>query len=93
MSSKLERTTFTITQGQNGWLDEYTERTGLLKSEAVRRAVDQFREREDAKYERQMLTSEQSRDLKQMSRAKSMSVIAYIRFLIDRERNRFFKRY
>ena len=91
--SKLERTTFTITQHQNEWLAEQSEKTGLLKSEIVRRALDEYAEREAAKEERKLFTSEQWREIREIARAKSMSVLAVVRRAIDRERNRFFRRY
>ena len=59
MSSKLERTTFTITQNQIKWLAEQSEKTGLNKVEIVRRALDEYSEREDAKAEHQLFTPEQ----------------------------------
>ena len=54
MSSKLERTTFTITQNQIRWLAEQSEKTGLNKVEIVRRALDEYSEREEAKAEHQL---------------------------------------
>ena len=54
MSSKLERTTFTITQNQIRWIAEQSEKTGLNKVEIVRRALDEYSEREDAKAEHQL---------------------------------------
>ena len=91
--SKLERTTFTITQKQNEWIDEHHEKTGLLKSEIVRRALDEYAEREDAKEERKLFTPEQWREIREIARAKSVSALAVVRRAIDRERNRFFRRY
>ena len=91
--SKLERTTFTITQHQNEWIDEHHEKTGLLKSEIVRRALDEYKAREDAKEERKLFTPEQWREIREIARSKSVSVLAVVRRAIDRERNRFFRRY
>ena len=91
--SKLERTTFTITQKQIQWIDEHHEKTGLLKSEIVRRALDEYAEREDAKEERKLFTPEQWREIREIARAKSVSALAVVRRAIDRERNRFFRRY
>ncbi len=91
--SKLERTTFTITEKQNERLNEQSEKTGLLKSEIVRRALDEYTEREDAKEERKLFTPEQWREIREIARSKSVSAVAVIRRAIDRERNRFFRRY
>ena len=91
--SKLERTTFTITQHQIEWLAEQSEKTGLPKSEIVRRALDEYAEREAAKEERKLFTPEQWREIREIARTKSVSVLAVVRRAIDRERNRFFRRY
>ena len=91
--SKLERTTFTITPHQNEYIAEHSEKTGLLKSEIVRRAIDEYREREDIKEERKLFTLEQWREIREIARAKNMTALAVVRRAIDRERNRFFSRY
>ena len=93
MSSKLERTTFTLTQKQVNWIAEQSEKTGLLKAEIIRRAVDQYAEQEAAKEERQFFTPEQRRDIKEIARAKGLSELAVVRRAVDRELNRFFRRY
>ena len=93
MSSKLERTTFTLTQNQNKQIAEQSEKTGLLKAEIVRRAVDQYFEHEEAKEERQYLTPKQRRDIKEIARAKGIPELDVVRRAVDRELNRFFKRY
>ena len=90
---KLERTTFTLTQHQIHWIAEQSEKTGLLKAEIVRRAVDQYVENEEAKEERQFFTPEQRREIKEIARAKGISELAVVRRAIDRELNRFFRRY
>ena len=91
--SKLVRTTFTITQNQIEQIDEHHEKTGLLKSEIARRALDEYFEREGKKEDRRLLTPEQWRDFREMARAKGNSVISLVRRAADRERNRFFRRY
>ena len=90
---KLERTTFTLTQQQSEWIDEQSKKTGLLKAEIMRRAVDQYAEQEEAKEERQFFTPEQRREIKEIARAKGVSELSVIRRAIDRELNRFFRRY
>ena len=93
MSSKLERTTFTLTQHQTRWISERSEETGLLKSEIVRRALDEYAEREAAKAERALFTPEQLRKIKEMARAKGASVKNIIRRAVDRQLDLFFKKY
>ena len=93
MSSKLERTTFTLTQDQIKWLNDQSEKTGLLKAEIVRRALDEKAEREEVKAERKLFTPEQRREIKEIARAKGTSELDVVRRAVDRERNRFFRRY
>lgn len=90
---KLERTTFTLTQHQIEQINEQSQKTGLLKAEIMRRAVDQYEEQEEAKEERQFFTPEQRREIKEIARAKGVSELSVIRRAIDRELNRFFRRY
>lgn len=90
---KLERTTFTLTKHQIHWIAEWSEKTGLLKAEIIRRAVDMYAENEEAKEERQFFTPEQRREIKEIARAKGISELAVVRRAIDRELNRFFRRY
>ena len=90
---KLERTTFTITQHQNRWIAEWSEKTGLLKSEIVRRALDEYAEREAAKEERKLFTPEQLRKIREMARAKGASVKNIIRRAVDRQLDLFFRKY
>ena len=91
--SKLERTTFTITEKQIEWLSEQHEKTGLLKSEIVRRALDEYAEREEAKEERKLFTPEQLRKIREMARAKGDSVKNIIRRAVDRQLDLFFRKY
>ena len=91
--SKLERTTFTITSSQAEWIGSYSKKTGLLKSEIVRRALDEYAEREEAKAERALFTPEQLRKIREMARAKGASVKNIIRRAVDRQLDLFFKKY
>ena len=91
--NKLERTTFTLTQKQIQWIAEQSEKTGLLKAEILRRAIDQYAETEEAKAERQLFTPEQRKEIKEIARAKGVSELDVVRRAIDRELNRFFRRY
>ena len=89
----LVRTTFTITEQQIEWIAEHNKNTGLHKSEIVRRAIDEYAEREAAKEDRKLFTPEQWREIREIARAKGKSALSVVRLAIDRERNRFFKRY
>ena len=91
--SKLKNATFSFTEQQLQRLDEQSERTGLLKSEILRRSLDEYLEREDTKEERKLLTPEQWRHMREIARAKGKSALAVIRLAADREINRFLKRY
>jgi len=90
---KLERTTFTLTTQQIDWIQEKSEESGLLKAEIVRRALDHYKEQEELKTERQFFTPEQRRDIKEIARAKGISELDVVRRAVDRELNRFFRRY
>lgn len=90
---KLIRATFTITQHQEEQIDEHHEKTGLLKSEILRRALDEYFEREARKAEKALFTAEQLRELREIASATGKTLIAVVRRAIDRERNRFFRRY
>ena len=90
---KLERITFTITENQNQWLNEWHEKTGLLKAEIIRRALDEYAEREEAKEQRKLFTPEQLRKIREMARAKGASVKNIIRRAVDRQLDLFFRKY
>ena len=85
--------TFALTQKQINWLKEQSQKTELNEVEILRRALDEYAEREDAKAERQFFTPEQRQEIKEIARAKGVSELSVIRRAVDRELNRFFKRY
>lgn len=91
--SKRKNATFTFTEHQLQWIENQSQRTGLLKTEIVRRAVDEHREREDAKAEEQLFTPEQWQDIQEIARSTGRSKTDVARRAVDRERNRFFRRY
>ena len=93
MPVKTENRTFTITQNQIKWLDEQSEKTGLNKVEIVRRALDAYAEQEDAKAERQLFTPQQRKEIREIARTKGIAELDVVRRAIDRELNRFFRRY
>ena len=91
--SKLERTTLTLTEKQIEWINQQHEKTGLLKSEIVRRALDAYVEHQEAKEERALFTPEQLRKIREMARAKGASVKNIIRRAVDRQLDLFFRKY
>lgn len=75
---KLERTTFTLTQQQIEWIDEQSKKTGLLKAEIMRRAVDQYAEQEEAKEERQFFyTRTAERDQRDRTGERCFRTLCY----------------
>ena len=91
--SKRNKNTFALTTDQHDWLAEACAKTGLLKVEIVRRAIDFYRECEEAKEERKFFTPEQRKEINEIARAKGVTELSIIRRAIDRELNRFFRRY
>ena len=91
--SKRKNATFTFTEQQLQWIHDQSEKTGLLKTEILRRAVDEYSEREDAKAEQQLFTAEQRQDIRKIARAKGVSEEDVVRLAIDRECNRFLRRH
>ena len=93
MPSKTENRTFTITQNQIQWLNEQSEKTGLNKVEIVRRALDEYAERQDAKAQQHLFTTEQRKEIKEIARTKGVSEVDVVRNAIERELKKFFRRY
>ena len=89
MPKTLEKTTFTLTEKQINWIAEQSRKTGLLKSEIVRRAIDLYTETEDRRTERQLFTLEQRKEIRHIAQVRGISEEAVIRRAIDRELNRY----
>ena len=75
MPSKLRTVTYRITQSQWEWIEEVHERTGLPRSEIVRRAIDGHQRAEIAYEERRYLTASQRREVRGLARRHNMSFI------------------
>ena len=93
MSKRLLSATFTITQKQLAWIKEQQEKTGLTQVEIVRRAVDEYAEREETKGNRKLFTQQQRQEIKEAARAKGVSEVEIIRKALNRELNSFFQRF
>ena len=93
MSKRLLSATFTITQKQLAWIKEQQEKTGLTQVEIVRRALDEYAEREETKGNRKLFTQQQRQEIKEAARAKGVSEVEIIRKALNRELNSFFKRF
>lgn len=82
---KLKPSLFALTEQQLDWLEEESQKTGLNKVEIVRRALDDYREVQAEKEERQYFTSQQQQNIKVMARMQNITETEVIRKAIDRE--------
>ena len=82
---KKAATTFSLTHPQTKWLRERSEKTGLTQVEIVRRALDDYKENEETKEQRQFFTPKQRKDIREVALLKGVSEIQIIRSAIDRE--------
>ena len=83
--AKMKKTTFVMTEQQLDWLQEEHEKTGLKKVEIVRRAVDDYRDVQTEKEQRQFFTPQQRQNIKTMAQMQNISEIQVIRQAINRE--------
>ena len=79
------RKTFKLTAPQVDWLKSVAEKTGLNEVEIVRRALDEYRDDQEEKEERQYFTSQQRQNIKVMARMQNITETEVIRKAIDRE--------
>ena len=93
MSKRLRSATFTITERQLAWIKERQAKTGLTQVEIVRRALDEYAEREETKEHRKLFTPQQRQDIKEAARAKGVSEVEIIRKALNKELNSFFQRF
>lgn len=82
---KLKPSLFALTEQQLDWLEKESEKTGLNKVEIVRRALDDYRDVQAEKEERQYFTSQQQQNIKVMARMQNITETEVIRKAIDRE--------
>ena len=81
----MKKTTFVMTEQQLDWLQEEHEKTGLKKVEIVRRAVDDYRDVQAEKEQRQFFTPQQRQNIKIMAQMQNITEAEVIRKAIDRE--------
>ena len=84
-TKRMKAATFIMTQQQLDWLSEESEKTGLNKVEIIRRAVDNYRDVQAEKEQRQFFTPQQRHDIKVMARMQNITETEVIRKAIDRE--------
>ena len=82
---KLKPSLFALTEQQLDWLEKESQKTGLNKVEIVRRALDDYRDVQAEKEERQYFTSQQQQNIKVMARMQNITETEVIRKAIDRE--------
>ena len=93
MNRRLRNATFTITERQIAWIKERQRKTGLTQVEIVRRALDEYAERQDTKDQRSLFTPQQRQDIKDTARLKNTSEVQIIRRALSRELNSIFQRF
>ena len=81
----MKKTTFVMTEQQLDWLQQEHEKTGLKKVEIVRRAVDDYRDEQVEKEQRQFFTPQQRQNIKIMAQMQNITEIEVVRKAIDRE--------
>ena len=77
--------TFKITLPQLKWLKEESQKTGLNQVEIIRRALDVYAQVEAEKGQKDILTPEQRREIKQIALEKGVSEARVIRSVLEKE--------
>lgn len=93
MSTKLLTATFTLTEKQINWIKEQNAKTGLTKVEIVRRALDEYAEREESKERKNLFTPQQRQDIKDAANVKGVSETEIIRRALNKELNAVLQRF
>lgn len=93
MSTKLLTATFTLTEKQINWIKEQNAKTGLTKVEIVRRALDEYAEREESKERKNLFTPQQRQDIKDAANVKGISETEIIRRALNKELNAVLQRF
>ena len=93
MPARLLSATFTLTENQLTWIKERQHKTGLTQVEIVRRAIDEYVEREENKEQRKLFTPQQRHEIKTAAQQKGISEVDMIRRALTRELNSFFQRF
>lgn len=93
MTTRLHAATFSFTEKQLNWIREQQQKTGLPQVEIMRRALDEYAEREDNKDQRTLFTPQQRQDIKDAAKQKGISELQIIRTALNRELNSIFQRF
>ena len=82
---KLQPATFTFTRQQLEWLEKHSERTGLNKSDIVRRSVDTYKDAEEVKEQRRYFSPEQRQSIRDIARRRGIGEIEVVREAVNKE--------
>lgn len=93
MSQRLRPATFSFTEQQLHWIKERQQKTGLPQVEILRRALDEYAEREETKEQRMLFTQQQRQDIRDAAKKKGISELQIIRTALTRELNGIFQRF
>ena len=93
MSQRLRPATFSFTEQQLRWIKERQQKTGLPQVEILRRALDEYAEREETKEQRMLFTQQQRQDIRDAAKKKGISELQIIRTALTRELNGIFQRF
>ena len=93
MNTRLHPATFSFTEKQLKWIKERQQKTGLPQVEILRRALDEYAEREDIKDQRNLFTPQQRQDIRDAAKKKGISELQIIRSALNRELNCIFQRF
>ena len=85
MSTRMLTASFTITEKQLKWIKSRQQKTGLTQVEIVRRALDEYAEREETKEHHRLFTPDQQQDIKDAARLKGVSERDIIRKALTKE--------
>ena len=93
MTQRLHPATFSFTEKQLRWIKERQRKTGLPQVEILRRALDEYAEREDTKEQRNLFTPQQRQDIKDAAKIKGISELQIVRTALTRELNGILQRF
>ena len=93
MSIRLHPATYSFTEHQLKWIRERQQKTGLPQVEIVRRALDEYAEREETKDQRSLFTPQQRQDIRDAAKEKGISELQIIRNALNRELNGILQRF
>lgn len=93
MNTRLHPATFSFTEKQLNWIKERQRKTGLPQVEILRRALDEYAEREETKEQRTIFTQQQRQDIKDAAQKKGVSELQIIRTALNRELNGILQRF